>query len=138
MASKPSDSGSSTIWFIDIEDQGQQPDEEEFEEAVKAVVENLGPETQLTGPDIPGDVLLHAWPKVSPEDELKGLTNPRMSMELVVMVVAEAGIDSSVLEKELVRGGEGERVVIVGIVCGGVLRVMLSEEGVPGGIADLV
>ncbi|KAG6864750.1 hypothetical protein C0993_008562, partial [Termitomyces sp. T159_Od127] len=93
------------------------------------------------------DVLLHAWPKVSPGDELKGLTDPGMSIELVVMVLVEnvqadllvvQDIDLSVLEKESVVGAECEGAVVVGVVCEGVPGVVLSEEGVSGGIADLV
>ncbi|KAG6873776.1 hypothetical protein C0993_001062, partial [Termitomyces sp. T159_Od127] len=111
------------------------------------VAGNLGLEAQLAGPDIPGDILLHTWPKVSPGDELEGLTNPGVSAELMVMVLSQdvqadllmvQGIDLSVPKQELVVGGEGEEAVVVDLISRSVLRVVLSEEGVLGGIANLV
>ncbi|KAG6877374.1 hypothetical protein C0993_008010 [Termitomyces sp. T159_Od127] len=124
---------------------GQQLTGEWLEKTVEVVMENLGLDTQLTGPDIPGDVLLHAWPKVSLGDELKGLTNPGMSMELVVVVLAEDveadclvvwGIDLSVSEKKLVVGGECEGVVSISIVW--VVPGVMLSEGVLGGITNFV
>ncbi|KAG6897125.1 hypothetical protein C0993_007774 [Termitomyces sp. T159_Od127] len=47
------------------------------------------------------------------------------------------GIDLSILKQESVVGGEGEGAVVVGLVGGGGSGVMLSEEGVPGSIANL-
>ncbi|KAG6898941.1 hypothetical protein C0993_002468 [Termitomyces sp. T159_Od127] len=139
MMLKPSDLGSSMMWFIEMEDQ------ERLEKAVEVVARNLDLETQLASPDMPGDVLLYAWPKVSLGDEQKGLINPKVSAELVVLaedVQADLlviwSIDLSILEKELVIEGEGEKTVIVGIICGGVSGIVLSEEGVPGGVVDLV
>ncbi|KAG6876814.1 hypothetical protein C0993_000246 [Termitomyces sp. T159_Od127] len=102
---------------------------EQLEKAVGVVVGNLGSKTQFAGLDIPGDVLLHAWPKVSLGDELKGLTNPEMSTKLVVVVLAED------IQKKSVVGEEDERLVIVGSVSEGVPEIMLSEEGVPEGVA---
>ncbi|KAG6883851.1 hypothetical protein C0993_003345, partial [Termitomyces sp. T159_Od127] len=118
-----------------------------FEKAIEAVVENFGSEAQLPSLDILGDVFLHTWPKVSLGDELKGLTDLGMSVKLVVVMLAEdvqadllvvQSIDLSIPEKELVVRKEGEGAVVVGIVSGGVLGVVLSEEGVLGGIANLV
>ncbi|KAG6874033.1 hypothetical protein C0993_000872, partial [Termitomyces sp. T159_Od127] len=48
------------------------------------------------------------------------------------------GVDSSIPEQESVVGGEGEGAVIVGLVSGDGLGVMLSEEGILGGVANLV
>ncbi|KAG6876052.1 hypothetical protein C0993_005952, partial [Termitomyces sp. T159_Od127] len=48
------------------------------------------------------------------------------------------GEDLSVSEQELVVGGEGEEAVVVGLTGGSGSGVMLSKEGVPEGVADLV
>ncbi|KAG6882495.1 hypothetical protein C0993_010335 [Termitomyces sp. T159_Od127] len=131
----------------DDDKDGWLTDGEWLEKAVEAVMGHLGLKARLTSLDILNDVLLHTWPKVSSGDELKGLTNPGMSVELVVVVLAEdvqadllvvQGIDLSISDKELVVGGEGERAIVVGIVCRSVPGVVLSEEGAPRSVVNLV
>ncbi|KAG6883381.1 hypothetical protein C0993_006484 [Termitomyces sp. T159_Od127] len=61
-----------------------------------------------------------------------------LGQDVQVDLLMVRGIDLSVPEQESVVGGEGEGVVVVGFIGGGGSRVVLSEESVLGGIANLV